>query len=113
MAIAVEGGNLWLHGAARVVDLGSDATSDALAGVLAYANMTRLAIERVCLGVLQLAERSVGARGLLRPHPVERIVRDLTLYLRQPAPDAALNQVGQHVLESDAPAHTLWDNASA
>ncbi|MFN8512128.1 MAG: acyl-CoA dehydrogenase family protein [Chloroflexia bacterium] len=47
-------------------------------------------------------------RGLLRPHPVERIGRDLRLYLRQPAPDAALATAGAYALETEAPAERLW-----
>jgi alkylation response protein AidB-like acyl-CoA dehydrogenase len=99
-AIAVETGARWLSGAAEHVDLTPDAGRAVdVTTVVTYANMTRLAIERACLDVMELAERSVGARGLLRPHPFERLVRDLTLYLRQPAPDAALAQVGQALLE--------------
>ncbi|MFN8540421.1 MAG: acyl-CoA dehydrogenase [Thermomicrobiales bacterium] len=47
-------------------------------------------------------------RGLLRPHPVERIGRDLRLYLRQPAPDAALATAGAYVLETAGLAERLW-----
>jgi alkylation response protein AidB-like acyl-CoA dehydrogenase len=108
-AIAIETGNLWLRGAARHVDLSPNPnrTGDP-APQIAYANMTRVAIEQVCQSVMRLVEESVGARGLLRPHPVERIVRDLTLYLRQPAPDAALSGVGEYLLESEARPHALW-----
>jgi alkylation response protein AidB-like acyl-CoA dehydrogenase len=102
-AIAVETGERWLAGAAERVDLAPDpACVDDPTPSVTYANMTRLAIERVCLEVMELTERAVGARGLLRPHPFERLVRDLTLYLRQPAPDAALAQVGQAWLETPA-----------
>jgi alkylation response protein AidB-like acyl-CoA dehydrogenase len=105
-AIAVASGDQWLRAAADHVDLSPDpGRDDADAGVeaqLAWANMTRLAIERVCLDVMERVERSVGARGLLRPWPFERVLRDLTLYLRQPAPDAALDQVGRQLLEPEA-----------
>ena len=50
-------------------------------------------------GDVHLAERSVGARGLLQPRPFERLHRDLTHYLRQPAPDGSLADVGRFVLE--------------
>jgi len=40
---------------------------------------------------------------------MERIIRDLTLYLRQPAFDAALSSVGQYVLGESNPAHSLWN----
>ena len=97
-AIAVETGALWLLGAARVWEAwhAGEADDDA---VVAYAQMTRTAIERVCLDVLELVDRSVGARGLLPPIPVERIGRDLRLYLRQPAPDATLDAAGAAALD--------------
>lgn len=60
--------------------------------------MARLAIERICLDVMEIAERSAGTRALLAPNPIERIVRNLALYLHQPAPDAALANVGQYAL---------------
>jgi hypothetical protein len=47
-------------------------------------------------------------RGLLRPHPVERLGRDLRLYLRQPAPDAALATAGAYVLETEGSMGQLW-----
>ena len=114
MAIAIESGRLWLRGAAPLVDLCcgamddepvDDETSERIVG---YVNMARSAIERICLDTIQLVERSVGARGLLAPHPIERIVRDLTLYLRQPVPDAALTDAGRYALESKAPSPRLW-----
>ncbi|HEX8506008.1 MAG TPA: acyl-CoA dehydrogenase family protein [Hymenobacter sp.] len=107
LAVLVESGNQWLRGAA---DHAARPTAriDAEATV-AYANLTRTAIEGICLQVLQLAERCVGARGLLRPEPFERLHRDLTHYLRQPAPDAALADAGRFVLAQNAtPAHDLW-----
>ena len=48
---------------------------------------------------LCMSERCVGARGLLQPEPFERLHRDLTHYLRQPAPDAVLADVGRFVLD--------------
>ncbi len=104
MAALVESGRLWLGGAGEQQDR---AESDAEA-VVAYANLTRTSVETICLDVMRLAERSVGARGLLRPHPLERLHRDLTLYLRQAAADATLAQAGRHVLESASPIHDLW-----
>ncbi|MBB4658423.1 acyl-CoA dehydrogenase family protein [Parvularcula dongshanensis] len=44
--------------------------------------------------VTDLAIRSVGCSGLMAGHDLERAVRDLTVYLRQPAPDAALVRAG-------------------
>jgi len=75
---------------------------------VAHANMMRTAIESHALRVMQLAVRSVGARGLLAPEPFERLHRDLTHYLRQAGPDAALSAAGAYVLTRKAAAHALW-----
>ncbi|MGI9174393.1 MAG: acyl-CoA dehydrogenase family protein [Rhodothermales bacterium] len=94
-AIRLETGTLWLLGAARIAERDVDAEAH-----VAYAQMTRTAIEAVCLDVLRLVDRSVGARGLMPPSAVERIGRDLRLYLRQPAPDAVLTNAGRYALET-------------
>ena len=78
--------------------------------VLSYAGMTRTAIERICQDAIIAATRSIGSRGLLKPHHFERIIRDLTMYLRQAAPDATLTGIGRYVLEIDAPNKRLWQN---
>ena len=102
MAALIETGDLWLRGAGEITD-NPDADAET---VVQYAHMARATIEEICLDVLRLAERCVGARGLLRPNPFERIHRDLTLYLRQPGSDAALVDAGRHVLESKS--HVSW-----
>ncbi len=110
LAIGVEGGALWLRGAAALADRPPRADGDGDAErFVAYVNMARTAIERICLDAMRLVEQTVGARGLLPPHPFERIIRDLTLYLRQPAPDAALASAGRYVLEQTPRADQLWD----
>lgn len=101
MAILIESGNLWLDGAARKIDnYLSNPSDETSAQFLFYANLTRTAIEDICLRTMILCEKCVGARGLMRPLPFERIIRDLTIYLRQPAPDAALADAGRFVLEN-------------
>ena len=105
MALAIETGNLWLKGAAEMICdyaplFGGDSHQlyphpDRL---VTYINMARTAIEQICMDVIQLCERSVGTRGLLPPYPMERIIRDLSLYLRQPGFDAALDSVGNYAL---------------
>ncbi|MGE3910850.1 MAG: acyl-CoA dehydrogenase family protein [Chloroflexota bacterium] len=115
LAIGIEGGRLWLRGAAQYLDQAFAAThngalNDQLSGqVVAYVNMARTAIERICLDTIETVERSIGVRGMLAPHPIERLVRDLTIYLRQPAPDAALADAGRFALASTATAASLWD----
>lgn len=103
MAAHAAGAALWLEGAARhaegLVDGGT---------AVAYAHLMRVAVEEAALAALRLAERSVGARGLLAPQPLERLHRDLVHYLRQAGPDAALAAAGAHVLTRDLPAPELW-----
>lgn len=107
MAYLIESGNQWLQAAGDKTDQWLIDRAD-WSTIVNYANMNRTAIEEICLRVMPLAERCVGARGLLRPHPFERLHRDLTLYLRQPAPDATLVDIGKYVLTQPAPAHDLW-----
>ncbi len=112
MAIRIESGNLWLTGAAAAFDtyLQSEKTAADAERVLAYTNMMRTAIESICTDIIALCQKCVGARGLMRPLLFERVIRDLSVYLRQPAPDAALADAGRFVLETEVPAQVLWDN---
>ncbi|RSK40064.1 acyl-CoA dehydrogenase family protein [Hymenobacter perfusus] len=106
MSLLIAQAQHWMQAAAGFAAR-PDAETAAEATV-AHANLVRSAIEDICLRVLPLAERCVGARGLLRPEPFERLHRDLTHYLRQPAPDAALADAGRYALEQTAPAYELW-----
>lgn len=110
MAILIESGNLWLRSAAGQMDDFMLSPSDENAErFLAYVNMMRTAVEEICVKTIQLCQKTVGARGLNRPFHFERIIRDLMIYLRQPAPDAALADAGKYVLEPDSkPARNLW-----
>lgn len=107
MAWLVESGNQWIDSAATKADQWWHEGTDPVK-TIAYANMTRTAIEGICTRVMQLTEQAVGARGLLRPLPFERIIRDLSLYLRQPAPDATIQDIGAYVLTHPDIAHDLW-----
>lgn len=110
MAIAVESGNLWLAGAARKFDeYEQNSTDERGEKFLAYANMMRTAIAEICETLINLCAKCVGARGLNKPYHFERIIRDLTIYLRQPAPDAALASVGEYILTDTKPNDDLWN----
>lgn len=109
MAIAIQSGNLWLKGASDLIASYAPTfggTSDSQRDrancdrLVNYVNMARTAIEQICMDVMQLCERSVGTRGLMPPYPMERIIRDLTLYLRQPSFDATLQAVGRYNLSN-------------
>ena len=94
MAINVNTGYAWLDHIARCW---SNFEQLAPESPVALVSAARLAIERAALDVLELAERSIGAAGMIAPHPHERLLRDLRTYLRQPNPDAALKFVGRAV----------------
>ena len=96
VATLVETGALWLLGAARLLD--PPVGTPEHGAVRAYAQMTRTAIEHVCLGVMARADRAVGARGLGQPGVLERVGRDLRLYLRQPNPDGVVEAAGAYAL---------------
>ena len=111
MAMAIESGVLLMRESAMIFDdYLRDKNPSKIAVVLSYAGMMRTAIERVCQDVMLSATRSVGSRGLLKPYHFERIIRDLTMYLRQAAPDATLTGIGKHVLESGERSVDLWRN---
>lgn len=104
-AIALEGARLFVQRAAALV------AEEALPveRVVAFVDLTRLAVERAGLEVLGLAQRSVGLQGFLRGHPLERLSRDLATYLRQPAPDRALTAAAATILAADGPVAALWE----
>jgi alkylation response protein AidB-like acyl-CoA dehydrogenase len=107
--IAAQSGDLWLRRAADMLDASDAAcTPDDIERITVFANMTRTVIERISVEMIQLSQQSAGVRSLFRPHPSERIIRDLTMYLRQPAPDAALEAVGAYSLKHESSAAALW-----
>ncbi len=81
------------------------------APLLAYVALARTATEDACLLAAEAAERAVGARGLLAPWPTERLLRDLRMYLRQPAPDAARLAVGAWLLDAPEGTGDPWEEA--
>ncbi|MBC7506287.1 MAG: acyl-CoA dehydrogenase [Sandarakinorhabdus sp.] len=99
-AARLETCRLWTARAAAIV---ADAAQDPGA-VDALVNFARHEFERAALAIIERVERGIGLLAMLRPDPVERIVRDLTTYLRQPFPDAALDAAAGWAL-ADRPAH--------
>jgi alkylation response protein AidB-like acyl-CoA dehydrogenase len=121
MAIALESGKLWLKGAADLIadydpifggDPNQPQSAQKADRLVNYVNMSRTAIEQICMDVIQLCERSVGTRGLMPPHSMDRIIRDLTLYLRQPGFDATLQSTGSFALSHSNPISSVWYEAS-
>jgi alkylation response protein AidB-like acyl-CoA dehydrogenase len=105
-AIAIETARLWVGHAASIAEapLGSRAPEQ----LVAYVNLTRLAVETAALDLMQLVHRSVGLQAFLRPNPIERISRDLATYLRQPGPDRALTDAATWILAQPVGVQDLW-----
>lgn len=96
MTLHLEGARLFLERAAALHDDPARTADE----IVAWANLTRTAVEQACMETITAVERTVGVRGLMPPLPMERIIRDLTVYLRQPAPDAAFAGAGRHYLDA-------------
>ena len=106
-ATASETAALWVGQAARMVA----GETRPVAEILAYVGLTRGVVERAGLDVMEAVHRGLGLGAYVRPHPVERVARDLATYLRQPAPDGAMADAAAAVLASPEPARHLWRTA--
>jgi len=105
-AIAAETARLWVERAARMAEEGEGL--HAPDRVVAYANLARIAVERAGLDLMQLVQRSVGLQSFMRPHPIERVSRDLATYLRQPGPDRALTNAAAWALAQEEATFDIW-----
>lgn len=96
MKIAARTAVQWIDaGADAWAGFDADPAERNAADVLDVVDMARTVVERAGVDVIERAIRCVGARGLVEPQPFAALVRDLQMYLRQPAPDAALLRVGR------------------
>ncbi len=91
MLILLESGRNWLREAGRIMDNETYADADKIN----HANMTRCAILDICNNVMHLTEKCVGLAGMMGDHPMQKLHRDLSTYLKQPGPDRALAGVGE------------------
>lgn len=80
-----------------------DASATAESELLVTVDAARHAVERCALDVCERVERGVGARGLLGNEPFAQRLRDLRMYLRQPAIDATLLRVARSSINPIAP----------
>jgi alkylation response protein AidB-like acyl-CoA dehydrogenase len=91
-AINVETGHLWLQHVAHLWDRGRHDQAQS-AGSRARHIMEHLAEDTVKRSI-----RACGARCLNRPSPLERIYRDLSLYVRHDNDDHLLATIGRSLL---------------
>jgi alkylation response protein AidB-like acyl-CoA dehydrogenase len=103
MRLAAHTALLWIDaGTAAWCAFDAEPSAATRTAVSDTVDMARTVVERCALDVSERAIRSVGARGLVAPEPFAALVRDLQMYLRQPAPDAALLRIGRAAFEQDA-----------
>jgi len=95
MLVNVESAHLWLHHVAGLWDTGRRAQAQ-LAG-----SRARHVIEHLAEATVHNAIRACGARSLVRPGPLERILRDLSFYLRHDNDDQILATIGRAALGVD------------
>ncbi len=99
MLIAQETASLWVRKAAVIAEGGLDVPED----VAGYVNLARIAVEAACLEAMRVVQRSLGLSCLVQSNPVERMLRDLATYLRQPAPDEILDEAARWFTERELP----------
>jgi alkylation response protein AidB-like acyl-CoA dehydrogenase len=92
MSIHVETAHLWLRHVARLWDEGRREEAQLAA------SRVRHLVEHLAEETVQHAVRACGARSLIRPSPVERILRDLSFYIRHDNDDQVLATIGRAVL---------------
>ncbi len=92
MAVDVESAHLWLAHVAGLWDRGERDEAQ-IAG-----SRARHVVEHLAERTVHNCIRACGARALVRPSPIERILRDLTFYLRHDNDDHILATVGRAAL---------------
>jgi alkylation response protein AidB-like acyl-CoA dehydrogenase len=74
----------------------------------AFVLMTRGVVEEAGLSVIQAVQRGVGTQAFFTENRTDRILRNLQLYLRQPAPDRALDAAAAAWLQTDCWSDDPW-----
>ena len=99
---AAETARLWVQ---RAGEMAEGSLKDAEAEQIdAYVDLARNAFETTALTLIARAQKAIGLKAYLRPNPLERLVRDLSTYLRQPALDISLMSAASfHLARGAAP----------
>jgi alkylation response protein AidB-like acyl-CoA dehydrogenase len=95
MSLNVESAHLWLKHVAELWDTNRIEEAK-VAGIRA-----RYVAEKLAMEILDHCVRACGARSLVKPSPVERIYRDLSIYVRHDNGDQVLATIGSQVLGRD------------
>jgi alkylation response protein AidB-like acyl-CoA dehydrogenase len=97
--IARESARMWIERAASM----EENKNLPAAAITGYVNLARIALETAALDIIRLVQRTLGLAGFLQTNPVERLMRDLATYLRQPAADEALTEAAAWFCEHQFP----------
>jgi alkylation response protein AidB-like acyl-CoA dehydrogenase len=92
MALNLESAHLWLRRVAELWQAGRQSEARS-AG-----NRARYLLEMWATDTVEQAVRACGARGLIRPSPLERIYRDLSFYVLHDNADQVLATIGREIL---------------
>ncbi len=97
---SVTGMQLWVQHAAKCSAAYFDRDDEESARSMVHAaDMVRTVVERETAEVMRLVTVGVGAHGLLQPNTFGPVLRDLTMYLRQPAPDRIAMRIAEAHLQ--------------
>lgn len=96
MATNLDTGHLWLRHVADLWETGKIKEAQ-IAGI-----QNRYLMETLTMDVLLDCTRICGARALIKPSPLERIYRDLAIYVRNDNNDHILATLGRIILGKDA-----------
>jgi len=97
--VAVRTAGFWVEEAAQRFASGE---SDAIA----LAQLTRGVVENAGFTVMEAAARLLGTRSAFDGERADKIIRDLSLYLRQAGPDHARDDAARTLLD-----HDIWDES--
>lgn len=92
MAMNVQAGYLWLRHIARLWERGHHAEAQA------QGSRARHVVEHLAVETVDHCIRACGARALNRPSPIERVLRDLSIYVRHDNDDQVLATIGRGIL---------------
>lgn len=94
--VAMRTAGFWVEEAARRFSRGED-------DAVAVARLTRGIVEQAGFTVMEAAARILGTRSAFDGERADKIIRDLSLYLRQAGPDHARDEAAQTLLD-----HDIW-----
>lgn len=104
----IEAARRMVEGAAVAVEGAGGAAPDAVNRAVALALLTREQVEDACLQVIALTERALGMAAHDGQGAIDRIRRDLSLFLRQANPDGKLAAAARLIAAGGWRAGETW-----